>query len=331
MTRYAGSLRSRMTEMKMINRRDCCLFAASALATGMAMAGPDSATMSPGASEQQLPFGRLERWSAFPSRFVPARPVEVWLPPAYDGRRPHAVLYMHDGQMLFDARSTWNGQAWCVDQIAAPLIAAGELRDFIVVGIWNRPEHRHAEFFPQAYAEALRDSPVAQRYRAERLKSEPLSDAYLRFIVEELKPAVDARYATERGRDATFLMGSSMGGMISVYGLCEYPQVFSAAAALSTHWIGGHERNADIPAAAQAYLRRKLPPPGLCRLYMDRGTLELDALYDQAQAQVDALMLELGHKPPLVVSQVFEGQGHNERAWSSRLAQPLRFLLEHRG
>ncbi|WP_082679934.1 alpha/beta hydrolase [Paucibacter sp. KCTC 42545] len=314
----------------MITRRDCCVLAASALAGGMALGAASVAPTAPGASEQQVQSGRLERWSAFPSQFVPARPVEVWLPPSYDGRRPHAVLYMHDGQMLFDPRSTWNGQAWCVDQIAAPMIAAGQLRDFIVVGIWNRPEHRHAEFFPKAYADALPDSPVTQHYRAERLKSEVLSDAYLRFIVEELKPAVDARCATERGRDATFLMGSSMGGMISIYGLCEYPQVFGAAAALSTHWIGGHERNAEIPAAALAYLRRKLPPPGQCRLYMDRGTVELDALYDQAQAQVDALMVELGHKPPRVLSRVFEGQGHNERAWSSRLAQPLRFLLEPR-
>nr|WP_295080605.1 alpha/beta hydrolase-fold protein [uncultured Roseateles sp.] len=314
----------------MINRRDCCVLAASALASGLALGASAVAVDQPGASAQQVKFGRLERWASFPSRFLPARPVEVWLPPGYDGRRPHAVLYMHDGQMLFDPRTTWNGQAWGLDQIAAPMIAAGQLRDFIVVGIWNRPEQRHTEYFPKAYADALPDSALAQRYRAERLQPEVLSDAYLRFIVEELKPAVDARYATERGRESTFLMGASMGGMISVYGLCEYPQVFAAAAALSTHWIGVHQRNAEIPAAALAYLRHKLPPPGQCRLYMDRGTVELDALYDEAQAQVDALMRELGHKPPLVLSQVFEGQGHNERAWSARLAQPLGFLLELR-
>ena len=309
-----------------LNRREA-LMKTGAVLSGAVLGSAASAEPIQASPSAQVQLGRLERWAPFPSRAVPPRPVEVWLPLGYDGQRPHAVLYMHDGQMLFYPRSTWNGQAWKVDQVAAPLIAAGQLRDFIVVGIWNRPEFRHAEFFPQAYDHALQDSPTAQRYRAERIKHQVMSDAYLRFIVEELKPAVDARYATAPGRESTFLMGSSMGGMISVYGLCEYPQVFGAAAALSTHWIGSFERNREIPAAALAYLRRKLPPPGQLRLYMDRGTVDLDAQYDDAQAQVDALMAELGHRAPQLQSRVFEGQGHKELAWFTRLAQPLSFLL----
>lgn len=278
------------------------------------------------APAQQVRFGRIERWPAFASRHVDARPVEVWLPPGYDGTRPHAVLYMHDGQMLFDARSTWNRQAWAVDQVAAPLLAQGVLRPFIVVGPWNNGRWRFAEYFPQAWL-ALLDEGWRQAMAERALHGPPRSDAYLRFLVEELKPAVDARYATLGGREHTCLMGSSMGGLISLYGLCEYPQVFGGAACISTHWIGSFERNRAVPDAALRYLRERLPPPASVRLWMDRGTRELDALYDEAQTRVDALMAERGFAPPRFRSLVHEDSGHNEADWQRHLPGPLGHLM----
>ncbi len=278
------------------------------------------------APAQQVRFGRIERWPAFASRHVDARPVEVWLPPGYDGTRPHAVLYMHDGQMLFDARSTWNRQAWAVDQVAAPLLAQGVLRPFIVVGPWNNGRWRFAEYFPQAWL-ALLDKEWRQAMAERALHGPPRSDAYLRFLVEELKPAVDARYATLGGREHTCLMGSSMGGLISLYGLCEYPQVFGGAACISTHWIGSFERNRAVPDAALRYLRERLPPPASVRLWMDRGTRELDALYDEAQTRVDALMAERGFAPPRFRSLVHEASGHNEADWQRHLPGPLGHLM----
>jgi enterochelin esterase-like enzyme len=270
--------------------------------------------------------GRLERLPALASRHVDARPVDVWLPPGYDGRRPHAVLYMHDGQMLFDPATTWNKQAWEVDRMAAPLLARGALRDFIVVAPWNNGKLRFAEYFPQAWLPHL-DATWRQALAERALQGPPRGDAYLRFLVEELKPVVDARYATRREREHTFLAGSSMGGLISLYGLCEHPQVFGGAACLSTHWIGGFERNEVVPAAAIRYLGEKLPPPDSVRLWMDRGDQELDALYDQAQARVDALMADKGFRAPRFVSRVYAGTGHNERAWRDRLPEVLGFLL----
>jgi enterochelin esterase-like enzyme len=271
-------------------------------------------------------IGRLERLPVLASRHVDSRPVDVWLPPTYDGIKPHAVLYMHDGQMLFDASTTWNKQAWKVDQVAAPLIAAGSLREFIVVGVHNNGTKRFAEYFPGKFMAHLPEA-AKTGLLARGLEGPPLSDAYLRFLVEELKPAIDARYVTRPGREDTLLMGSSMGGLISVYALLEHPQVFGAAAALSTHWITTYEDNDIYPAAAVAYLRDRLPAPGALRLYMDRGTTELDANYAQAQQRVDALLRERGFGPPQVVSRVYEGAGHNERAWGARLGTPLRFLL----
>jgi enterochelin esterase-like enzyme len=290
------------------------------------------ASASPPAPATPLPrvtAGRLERLSDVPSRHLAPRTVDVWLPPGYDGQRPHAVLYMHDGQMLFDATTTWNRKAWAVDAVAAPLIARGALRDFIVVGPFNGGPARHAEYYPQKFLDHL-PADVREAFVQKALQGQPRSDAYLRYLVEDLKPVIDARYRTRPGRDDTVLMGSSMGGLISLYGLLEYPQVFGAAAALSTHWIGSFERNEVMPSAALAYLRQRLPAPGALKLYLDRGTTELDEKYDQAQARVDALLRERGFGPPHVVSRVFEGTGHNEDDWHRRLDIPLNFLLGRR-
>ncbi|HRJ16216.1 MAG TPA: alpha/beta hydrolase-fold protein, partial [Saprospiraceae bacterium] len=86
--------------------------------------------------------GRIERHEQFPSQFVSARNVDVWLPEGYSPRKKYAVLYMHDGQMLFDGAGTWNKQEWQVDEIAGKLLAEGKIRDCIVVGIWNGGQAR---------------------------------------------------------------------------------------------------------------------------------------------------------------------------------------------
>jgi enterochelin esterase-like enzyme len=285
---------------------------------------------SSGSAEAPMPavdVGRLERIAMMPSRHVAPRHVDVWLPPGYAPDKPHAVLLMHDGQMLFDATTTWNRQAWNVHQAAAPLIAQGRVRPFIVAGVWNTGPTRFAEYFPQGFVPHVPAGPARELLMQRGLQGRPLADAYLRFLVDELLPALDARYTTVRGPEGRFVAGSSMGGLISVYALCEYPQVFGGAAALSTHWIGGYERNTEIPDAALAYLQQRLPAPGRHRLWMDRGTTELDAQYDIAQGRVNTLMRDKGFGPPTFVSRVFEGDGHNERAWARRLAQPLQHLL----
>jgi predicted alpha/beta superfamily hydrolase len=287
---------------------------------------PLAAQPVPVASAQTATAGRVERFENFPSKYVDARHVEVWLPPGYDPAKRYAVLYMHDGQMLFDPATTWNRQAWRVDETASALMAAGKVRDFIVVAPWNNGKYRHAEYFPRKFMPHL-PKRIRAQLEEKAFFGPSRADDYLRFLVRELKPAIDARYATDPRRESTFLMGSSMGGLISVYGVCEYPSVFGGAAAISTHWIGSFERNREIPDAALTYLHKRLPKPAAVRLYMDRGTAELDALYDDAQTRVDALMAERGYAPPGFVSRVYEGAGHNETDWSRRLDAPLLFLL----
>jgi predicted alpha/beta superfamily hydrolase len=287
----------------------------------------------------RLTAGRVERLPARASRHVDARHVDVWLPEGYDGRTPHPVLYVHDGQAVFDGASAMAKAGWHIDRTATAWAAQHQAQAPLVVAVWNHPTQRHLEYFPQpmldrlpraARERAAEKLPLTLRFFAGELVKEgrSRSEAYLKFLVEELKPQVDARFATRPGREDTFVMGSSMGGLISVHALLAYPQVFGAAAALSTHWIGLLERNDEISDAALAWLRDSLPrAPGSLRLYLDRGTLDTDALCAHAQGQVDALLRERGFLPPRVVSRVFEGAGHNERDWAARLHVPLDFLL----
>ncbi|MFN3304194.1 MAG: alpha/beta hydrolase [Roseateles sp.] len=283
----------------------------------------------PVSAEQQPRVGRIERWAAYPSRHVAPRHVEVWLPPGYEARvrdgARFAVLYMHDGQMLFDARTTWNKQAWGADVAAQAVMAAGGVQDFIIVAPWNGGELRRSEYYPAGFLPHL-PAALRDRYVKEALAGQPRSDAYLLFLVEELKPAVDARYATRSEREACWLMGSSMGGLISAYGLWEHPQVFGGAVCLSTHWIGTWERNAEFPAAAMAYLQARPPAPASVRLWTDRGTRELDAQYAGAHEDIAALLGRLGFAAPRFHAEVVDGTGHNETDWSRRLERVMRFL-----
>jgi len=194
------------------------------------------------------------------------------------------------------------------------------------VGVWNNDRLRHSEYYPEKFLPFVAE-PVRQQFIDQGLQGRPRSDAYLRYLVEELKPAIDAAYATRPGRESTFVMGSSMGGLVSVYAMCEYPQVFGGAAGLSTHWVGAFEPNSHLPLAAFNYLRDKLADPATHRLYMDHGTTELDAIYAPYQRFVDEIVRDRAYSAANSMSRVFEGTGHNERAWAARLEIPLAFLL----
>ena len=295
----------------------------------LAMIAASIALAAPVVAADALPhveMGRVERLANFASRFVDARNVDVWLPPGYDKRRRYDVLYMQDGQGVFDPAITWNKQAWRLDAALGRLIAEHKVAPVIVVAIWNNGKYRFSEYFPQKFLAHL-DAPVRDKFVADTLQNEPRSDAYLKFIVEELKPYIDAHYATLPMREHTFLMGSSMGGMISVYAMNEYPQIFGGAAALSIHWAGKLEPNYEIPLAAFNYLHAHLASPLGHRLYMDHGTAGLDAWYAPYQLFIDQIVAGHGYGTDNWQSRVFEGATHAETDWGSRVAIPLEFLL----
>ncbi len=263
--------------------------------------------------------GRLLRHADLPSRHVRPRHVDVWLPPDYvRGVARHPVIYMHDGQNLFGAEPTPGGTDWGVDEIIARLAATGDIRAPIVVAIWNTAD-RLAEYMPRA---PLGGEPVEFLAGQPAMPpSQVLSDAYLAFLVDELKPFIDREYRTLPGRDATAIMGSSMGGLVSLYALARHPEVFGAAAALSTHWPAGNGITIDWFAGA-------LPRAGGHRLYFDFGTATLDAAYAPFQHRMDEGVRALGYREGIDwLTLRFEGHAHSEAAWRARLDQPLRFLF----
>ncbi|RTL16902.1 MAG: esterase [Burkholderiales bacterium] len=280
--------------------------------------------------------GRIERLADLPGRGLAPRHVDVWLPEGYTPTRRYHVLYMHDGQNLFDGRLNWTQKAWDVHRAVTRLVRAGRIPDTLIVGIWNSGETRFADYEPQGFL-ALADEATRREYTEEASLGRVRSDDYLRFIVEELKPVIDRRYATVPGPEGTAIVGSSMGGLISLYALCEYPQVFGAAAGLSTHWVGkppawGRERtrNAALPLAAMNYLMRRLPDPATHRVYTDRGDDWLDSLYEPAHRMVEEVLRDRGYGPAQAQLAVVHGTGHSEADWAARIEGVLAFLLSPR-
>jgi len=281
-----------------------------------------------------VPAGSLWRYDLFPSALTQPRRVDVWLPPGYEGGGERLrVLYMHDGQNLFDPASTPFGE-WGVDEAMVRLMGEGAVKPAIVVGVWNT-QYRRREYLPQAPYEQV---PAEVRAAYEAGSGGPaLSDGYVDFLVKELKPFIDATHRTKQGPADTSIMGSSMGGLISLYALIRHPTVFGAAGCVSTHWpsVGnadwiksGDPRMVTIADTFIAWVKANLPRAGQHRIYFDLGNAELDSFYPPFQAKVDAFMPDLGYvQGKDWVTKLYEGEPHNEVAWRKRVDMPLRFLL----
>jgi enterochelin esterase-like enzyme len=279
--------------------------------------------------------GSLKRHENFSSAYITSRNVDVWLPDGYTSAKKYNVLYMHDGQMLFDSTTTWNKQAWEVDDVISELLQQRKIKDMIVVAIWNGGATRHSDYFPQKPFEALSPAEKDSIYAAARANGASVfkdykiqSDNYLKFLVKELKPFIDKNYAVYKDKSHTFIAGSSMGGLISLYAICEYPKVFGGAACLSTHWPGIFSmENNPAPNAFFRYMKNNLPNPKNHKIYFDYGDATLDALYPPLQQKADIVMKEKGFTNDNWTTKFFPGEDHSEKAWKKRLHIPLQFLL----
>lgn len=284
--------------------------------------------------ESQLSAGKLQRIENFQSNYIESRNVDVWLPADYSPTEKYAVLYMHDGQMLFDSTTTWNRQEWGVDETMNELLTQKKIRNCIVVAIWNNGKFRHPEYFPQKALQYLSEDDRSELLNLaagneKLLQNGPVADNYLRFLVRELKPYVDQHFSTLTDQQNTFIAGSSMGGLISMYAICEYPEVFGGAACISTHWPGTFKpENNPVPAALLAYMKDYLPKPGNHRIYFDYGDQTLDAWYEPFQLQADEIMRQSGFNESNWLTRKFPGEDHSEKAWKKRLSIPVTFLLQ---
>jgi predicted alpha/beta superfamily hydrolase len=267
--------------------------------------------------------GTLTRHALLPSAFISARNVDVWCPPGYADapEQRYPVLYMHDGQNLFSAEHAFAGVDWGIVPAMLRVMQEQQHPGAIVVGIWNSPTRRR-DYMPEKPLRSAAALAVAARF-ADENGGEPQSDNYLQFLVSELKPFIDAQYRTLPDQQNTFVMGSSMGGLVSLYALVEYPEVFSRAGCLSTHWPIGEQALID-------YFGAKLPAPGQHRIYFDYGTATLDASYEPFQLLMDMQMRAAGYVAEKDwITRTFVGATHSEVDWRKRVHIPLGFLLSH--
>ncbi|MDQ3389149.1 MAG: alpha/beta hydrolase-fold protein [Gemmatimonadota bacterium] len=228
------------------------------------------------------------------------RDIFVYLPPSYNqGERRYPVLYMQDGQNLFD-RATSFGEEWGVDQTLEE--GAGVGLEAIVVGIANLGEERVAEYSPW----------VDDGHGGGR------GDDYLEWITRTLKPAVDVDFRTLPTRESTGIAGSSMGGLISLYAFLRHPEVFGFAGVMSPAlWFAGGKALEYAEAAPRS--------PG--KIYLDVGTREGEEAVANVRRLREILSAK-GYESGRDLLYVVEmGGAHEERAWARRLRKELHFLL----
>jgi len=248
----------------------------------------------------------LRRYEAFHSTFLPDdRDVWVWLPPGYDAEtaRRYPVLYLHDGQNVFDPETSFQrGQHWRAGETATTLIDEGRLEPLIIVGIANTGERRIFEYTPTADA---------------RLGG-GLADAYGDLIVRELKPFVDRTYRTIPDRAETAIGGSSLGGLVSLYLALTRSDVFGRAAVMSPSvWWDRRVILRQVNASRSA-----LRP----RLWVDMGTAEGRRGLQDVRRLKTALV-HAGWKPDDDLHYgEYEGGTHSEAAWAARFGDVLEWL-----
>ena len=278
-----------------------------------------------------LAGGSLFRVDSFPSKFITPRPVDIWLPENYSEDKKYSVLYMHDGQNLFDSTTTWNKQEWKVDDWATQLMSEGKTKNFIVVGIHNIPQIRWQDLYPEKamnyMSVKVKDSLIALA-KTNNFNVDFKGDEYLKFLIEEVKPIIDKQYSVYTDKSHTFVAGSSMGGLMSMYAISEYPDIFGGSACLSTHWPGATPQpNNPYAESIFKYMEANLPKSGSQKLYFDYGNKTLDQYYPQYAARVDEILKAKGYSETNSKNLFFEGTDHSEDSWNKRLDKPLTFLL----
>ena len=235
-----------------------------------------------------------------------ARKVAVWLPPSYESSdKRHPVIYMHDGQNLFDPSSSAFGVDWQVDETCTQLIESKEIPAIIVVGIYNTPD-RSQEYLP---------GEIGQTYR--------------KLLIEQLKPMIDREYRTRPERQHTFVGGSSAGGLCAFILAWEHPQVFSKAVCFSPAFklsLAEMVKKLDYVKTVEASAR---PDPSPL-IYIDNGGVGLEKAL---QPGIDEMLQTLKQKGLREDIDFFwrhyPEAHHNESAWAARFPEAIKTIMNH--
>ena len=237
------------------------------------------------------------------------RNVLVYLPPGYgiEPERRYPVLYMHDGQNLYNPEDAFGGVVWGADKTAQELILTNQIEPLIIVGIYNAGKHRIDEYTP------VKSSVGKMRGHGGK------ADHYGRMIIEELKPFIDKEYLTKPEREFTGLGGSSLGGLVSLHLGFKRPDVFSRLAVLSPAvWWANNQIIREI-----AGIGERLP----LRIWLDIGSKEGVRIKHQVRA-LREILLANGWEENLDLAfyEIPEAR-HDESAWAARFDEVLKFLF----
>ena len=243
--------------------------------------------------------GQVKYYSNFTGKKVLPRDIIVWLPPSYDSlaNKYYPVLYMQDGQNIFDPSTSTFGVDWQVDETVDSLIKAGAINEIIIVGIYNT------------------------NFRSSEYSENDTGYAYLNFIKEELKPFIDSSYRTLPDKINTAIGGSSLGGLISFMMLWEDSDVFSKAACLSPAF---KISDIDYVKAVKSYSGVKKN----IKLYIDNGGIGLEQKLKPGVDEMLAALKSKGYEEGKEIRYYQnENAEHNERAWSKRVWRFLEFFF----
>lgn len=237
------------------------------------------------------------------------RDILVHMPPSYHtGNKRYSVIYMHDGQNLFDAATSYAGE-WHVDGIMQQLAKEGI--EALIVGIPNMGEHRAREYAPFSHSHF----------------GHGRGDDYVRFIAETVKPLIDSDFRTLPEQNHTGILGSSMGGLISLYGYFRFPEVFGLLGAMSPSiWLGGGQLIETVQKSRHHH----------GRIYLDIGEHELsdrqskrNDRYVENMHHFRDVLAQVGYIEHHNLKYVVDAKGrHHEADWHRRLPDALRFILK---
>lgn len=241
-------------------------------------------------------IGTLKYYHEFYSSHLKnERDILVWLPPSYQtGSKRYPVIYMHDGQNLFDPRTSYSGIAWEVDKTVTKLIFEKKMEEIIIVGI-NNSKDRLEEY--NLYSEK--------------------GENYSSFLISELKVFIDENYRTKTDAGNTCTIGSSMGGLFSYQLVMNFPDVFRKAACLSnSFWVNREKVFAEPIDKILDNLK----------IYLDCGTCEKELIFDNMKAALILRNNGMVCGKNLLYHFVKDAL-HSESYWANRLHLPLTFLF----
>jgi predicted alpha/beta superfamily hydrolase len=256
--------------------------------------------------------GNIKRHRAFPSKILGnRRDVLVYLPPGYQrfSWRRHSVLYLHDGQNVFNAATSFAGVEWGVDETAERLIGANLIEPIIIVAVANMGEDRIHEYAP---TRGIIDAKAKRKRRSKGRAPE-----YAHFLIDELKPFIDRTYRTKRGPEFTALGGSSLGGLVTLAIGILYPEVFRKLIVMSPSiWWDDFAIYGLVDSVDQK--------PSL-KIWLDTGTAEPG--WERARELCNRL-IEKSWKLHKDIEYVeVQGADHSEGSWAARVEPALRFLF----